>query len=175
MREDVIRYHYYINDDNDRLFKAKIRYILYGSIILALAIALFVLELFEGFGITQVLDYFISVSMFSDMIIGIIYIVKGILLKNGIRAKFIFNMVDSKIEDNNIKTRAGVIRYLSIIPVVFNISILVFYISTLYYKADSISFYMVFSFVIGVLLNIGCIMAMISLDGENLIFDRIDE
>ena len=169
------KYRYYLDEDNDRLFKAKIRYIVYGSIILALAVLLFVLEYFQGFEITLILDYFVSISMFVDMGIGILYIIKGILLKDGSRSGFLLNMTNSKIEDGNIKTSIGLIRILSIIPVVFNISIVVFYISTLYYRYDLMCFLMVFSSVVGILLELATIMAMISLDGENQIFNRIDE
>lgn len=174
------KYHYYLEEDDNRLFKAKIRYIIYGSIILVLAILLFILEFIEGFGITQVLDYFISIAMFVDMGIGIIYIIKGVLLKDGIRLGFLLNMTNTSIENNNVKTSIGLIRILSIIPVIFNISIIVFYMSTLYYNflneayQDKL-FLMVFSTIIGVTLEVATVMAMISLDGENHIFSRIDE
>ncbi|MBR6071992.1 MAG: hypothetical protein IKP77_04075 [Acholeplasmatales bacterium] len=165
---------YYYSDDNKKLKIAKIRYIVYGSIILGLAILLFFLEFFNGFGITMVLDYFISISMFSDMIIGIIYIVKGFLLKDKIKAKSYFNMVNSNINNDSVTSYGGIIRYLSIIPVLFNISIIVFYLLTIYMRAGEISFVMVFSLIIGFLLFISAFMAMISVDGENQIYDRIE-
>jgi len=167
-------YRYYKNDNNDRLFKAKLRYIIYGSIILALAITLFILEAFYGFGITKVLDYFISISMFVDMGIGIIYIVKGILLKNEIRSRFLFCMTNAKIANNEIKSSIGLIRILSIIPVIFNISIIVFYISTMYYKPDQMSVVLIISFIVGILLEISAIMAMFSLDNELEIYDKLE-
>ena len=168
-------YRYYINENNnDRLFKAKLRYIIYGAIILVLAITLFILEAFYGFGITQVLDYFISISMFVDMGIGIIYIIKGILLRDGIRANFFFNMTNAKIVDNKIKSSPSMIRILSIVPVIFNISIIVFYISTMYYKPDQMSIVLIISFVVGILLEIAALMAMFSLDNELEIYDKVE-
>ena len=167
-----IKYYYYSNDNSYK--ESKIRYIVYGSVILALALLLFFLELFNGFGITKVLDYFISISMFSDMIIGIIFIVKGALLKDNINASG-FNMTNAKIENDEIKTSAGVIRYLSIIPMLFNISIIVFYVLTLFYKRKEISFVMIFSFIVGILLNISVIMAFFSLDGENEVYSGVKE
>lgn len=165
--------YYYCSDDN-KYKKAKIRYFIYGGLILALAITLFILELFNGFEITRTLDYFISVAMFSDMIIGIIYIIKGILLKSRINSKT-FNVTNSKIDNDKIISYAGVIRYLSIIPVLLNISIIIFYVLTIIYKNDKISFVMIFSFVIGILVNIGAIMAFFSIDNENQIYNRIEK
>ena len=112
--------------------------------------------------------------MFSDMIIGIIFIVKGALLKDNINASG-FNMTNAKIENDEIKTSAGVIRYLSIIPMLFNISIIVFYVLTLFYKRKEISFVMIFSFIVGILLNISVIMAFFSLDGENEVYSGVKE
>ena len=171
MEKEVL---YYCSDNSEKLKIAKIRYIVYGSIILGLAILLFILEFFNGFGITVVLDYFISVSMFSDMAIGIIYIFKGIDLKDRIKAKSYYNMVNSKIENDKVITHASLIKYLSIIPVLFNISIIVFYLLTVTMKSYEISFMMIFSLIVGILLSISAFMAMISLDNENQIYDKIE-
>ena len=169
-----IRYRYYYNWENTRVDKARIRYIVYGSAILALAVALFILEAFFGFGITRVLDYFISVSMFVDMGIGIIYIIKGITLTNGIRCSFFFNTMNTKLINGELKKSVGLIRILSIIPPIFNISIIVFYISTMYYRSDQMSVVLIISLIVAILLEIATIMAMISIDYENEIYDRIE-
>ena len=169
-----IRYRYYYNWENNKVEKARIRYIVYGSVILALAVALFILEAFFGFGITRVLDYFVSIAMFVDMGIGIIYIIKGITLTNGIRTSFFFNTMNTKIVEGQLKKSIGLIRILSIIPTIFNISIIVFYISTMYYRNDQMSVVLIISFIVALLLEIATIMAMISIDYENEIYDRIE-
>ncbi len=174
MKTNETKYRFYIDDSTSRLCKAKLRYIIYGSVILALAITLFILEMFFGFGITKILDDFVSIAMFVDMGIGIIYIVKGILLKSGIRSSFIFNMINSKIEDGKVKNSIGLIKVLSFIPTILNIAIIVFYISTLYYKPDQMSVVLIISFIIGLLIEISTIMAVFSLDSEYEIFDRIE-
>lgn len=166
---------YYYSDNNLKLKKARIRYFIYGGLLFLLGTTLFFLEMFNGFGITLVMDYFISISMVSDMILGIIYITKGIFLKDKIKAKSLFNLVNSKIIDNEVKSSMGLIKYLSIIPIIFNVTILVFYINTLVTKSNEISFVMVFSFIIGVLLSICAIVSFISIDGENEIYNKIDE
>jgi len=170
-----VEYRYYIDEENKkRLLHAKIRYFIYGGAILAFGILLFILEMLYSFGITVVLDYFISVSMITDMIIGIIFILKGIFLKNGIKANFFFNMSNSYPGEDKPRVKPGLIRYLSLIPVAFNISLIVFYALVVYYNVDSINFVMIFSLSVAILLNILCIMAVISLDGENQIYDRIE-
>ena len=173
MRKNKIIYHYLI-DDKSKLNKPRLRYIIYGGIILSLAVLLFVLLYTAGFGITLVLDYFVSVSLVSDMILGILYILKGILLKPTIKSESLFNLVNAKIEDNSIKTRMGLIKYLSIIPLFFNISVLVFYILTICYKSNQLSFVMVFSLIISILLFISAIMSFISIDSEKDIYDKVE-
>ena len=112
--------------------------------------------------------------MFVDMGIGIIYIIKGITLTNGIRTSFFFNTMNTKIVKGQLKKSIGLIRILSIIPTIFNISIIVFYISTMYYRNDQMSVVLIISFIVALLLEIATIMAMISIDYENEIYDRIE-
>lgn len=163
---------YYYSDDNNRLKKAKIRYVIYGSIILALSVAIFVFVYTITYPTTIVMEYFLSVSLVIDMIIGIIYIIRGALFKNKIKSNFFLNMVYAKRNGEEIKLNSGFIRYLSIAPVIFNITIIINYVSMLYYQ--DFKFMNLFSLILGVILFIACLMAMISLDSENLIYDKVD-
>ena len=163
---------YYYPEDNNRLKKARIRYIIYGSIILALSVAIFVFVYTITYPTTIVMEYFLSVSLVIDMIIGIIYIIRGALFKNKIKSNFFLNMVYAKRNGEEIKLNSGFIRYLSIAPVIFNITIIINYVSMLYYQ--DFKFMNLFSLILGVILFIACLMAMISLDSENLIYDKID-
>ena len=163
---------YYYSDDNNRLKKAKIRYVIYGSIILALSVAIFVFVYTITYPTTIVMEYFLSVSLVIDMIIGIIYIIRGALFKNKIKSNFFLNMVYAKRNGEEIKLNSGFIRYLSIAPVIFNITIIINYVSMLYYQ--DFKFMNLFSLILGVILFIACLMAMISLDSENLIYDKLD-
>ena len=169
MRSDNL---YYYSEDNNRLKKAKIRYIIYGSIILALSVAIFVFVYTITYPTTIVMEYFLSVSLVIDMIIGIIYIIRGALFKNKIKSNFFLNMVYAKRNGEEIKLNSGFIRYLSIATVIFNITIIINYVSMLYYQ--DFKFMNLFSLILGVILFIACLMAMISLDSENLIYDKID-
>ena len=169
MRSDNL---YYYPEDNNRLKKARIRYIIYGSIILALSVAIFVFVYTITYPTTIVMEYFLSVSLVIDMIIGIIYIIRGALFKNKIKSNFFLNMVYAKRNGEEIKLNSGFIRYLSIAPVIFNITIIINYVSMLYYQ--DFKFMNLFSLILGVILFIACLMAMISLDSENLIYDKID-
>jgi len=169
MRSDNL---YYYSDDNNRLKKAKIRYVIYGSIILALSVAIFVFVYTITYPTTIVMEYFLSVSLVIDMIIGIIYIIRGALFKNKIKSNFFLNMVYAKRNGEEIKLNSGFIRYLSIAPVIFNITIIINYVSMLYYQ--DFKFMNLFSLILGVILFIACLMAMISLDSENLIYDKVD-
>jgi len=169
MRSDNL---YYYSDDNNRLKKAKIRYVIYGSIILALSVAIFVFVYTITYPTTIVMEYFLSVSLVIDMIIGIIYIIRGALFKNKIKSNFFLNMVYAKRNGEEIKLNSGFIRYLSIAPVIFNITIIINYVSMLYYQ--DFKFMNLFSLILGVILFIACLMAMISLDSENLIYDKLD-
>ena len=163
---------YYYSEDNNRLKRARIRYIIYGSIILALSVAIFVFVYTITYPTTIVMEYFLSVSLVIDMIIGIIYIIRGALFKNKIKSNFFLNMVYAKRNGEEIKLNSGFIRYLSIAPVIFNITIIINYVSMLYYQ--DFKFMNLFSLILGVILFIACLMAMISLDSENLIYDKID-
>ena len=169
MRSDNL---YYYSEDNNRLKRARIRYIIYGSIILALSVAIFVFVYTITYPTTIVMEYFLSVSLVIDMIIGIIYIIRGALFKNKIKSNFFLNMVYAKRNGEEIKLNSGFIRYLSIAPVIFNITIIINYVSMLYYQ--DFKFMNLFSLILGVILFIACLMAMISLDSENLIYDKID-
>ena len=169
MRSDNL---YYYSEDNNRLKKARLRYIIYGSIILALSVAIFVFVYTITYPTTIVMEYFLSVSLVIDMIIGIIYIIRGALFKNKIKSNFFLNMVYAKRNGEEIKLNSGFIRYLSIAPVIFNITIIINYVSMLYYQ--DFKFMNLFSLILGVILFIACLMAMISLDSENLIYDKVD-
>ncbi len=173
MEKNKIIFHYRI-DDKSKLNKPRLRYIIYGGIILSLAILLFILLYACNLKITLVLDYFVSVSLVSDMILGILYIIKGILLKDNIKSESLFNLVNARIEDGNIKTYMGLIKYLSIIPLFFNVSVLVFYITTLAYNTNDISFVMIFSLVISIILSISAVMSFISIDSEHHIYDKVE-
>ena len=169
MRSDNL---YYYSEDNNRLKRARIRYIIYGSIILALSVAIFVFIYTITYPTTIVMEYFLSVSLVIDMIIGIIYIIRGALFKNKIKSHFFLNMVYAKRNGEEIKLNSGFIRYLSIAPVIFNITIIINYVSMLYYQ--DFKFMNLFSLILGIILFIACLMAMISLDSENLIYEKVE-
>ncbi len=77
-KEEIL---YYTNP-KDTLDKHRKKSLVYGIIILATTLVIFVSEFFYKFGVDYILDYYVSLAMFIDFYVGVVYLSRYFRFKN---------------------------------------------------------------------------------------------
>lgn len=169
---------YYDELDEKKLKAFKLRYLIYGIIILVVSIITFILECIKTFGMSSMLDKILSLTLFIDMIFGALLVTKSFMIKDRIKADSIFNMKNytyKKDMNGNlyIKRSFSIFRLIELVSIVMNVSLIPFFIIILdKYNFDA---YLFFFFAFSILTIIVPIISLISLDTEDNLYNKLGE
>lgn len=171
---------YLSTNNNDNLKVAKLRSLIYGIIITTLGVIIFISEFFFHFDIEYLLDYYVSVAMILDIVLGISLIIRSRELKNLIKANKLLNLVNQKfyIDNNEIKYKRtiSILRMIQVISIPLNISLITCYLMIKEYDLEKYNsldkFVFYFTLILIFLLILSCIMSLISIENEEELYEN---
>lgn len=169
---------YYDDIDNTKVKEFKIRYLAYGILILVSSIVLFILEFNNKYGFSKTLDNIVSFSLFLNMALGIVFIIRVFTIKDRIKADTLINISNYVYKEKPdgsliIKPSFSVIRALHIVTIFMNVSIITAYSRAIGLYDSTMK--LVVSFIFALIVFLLPIISIISLDNEKEIYKKIEE